>query len=494
MKRLEHLAVIAHDMGIIFEFLAVITLVPFVVLIIYQEWDMIIPMASVPLTFFILGFTISHAPRRDHVPRLSVALAAVALTWLTAAVVGSLPFVIGMELSLTDSIFEAMSGWTDTGITMISDLDSTPRTLIFWRSLMQWIGGIGVISFGIAMQSRSGLAQFRLYRSEGRSEDLMPSVVSTGRRMWVIYLVLTVLFTALVMFSGIPVFDAVNLTMVAIATGGFTPHDAGMAYYNNFMLEMLLIPAMLAGSFPFKVYFLMYRGKFRQIFRDKTIQIILLLSGLGSAIVIANLYIFGGLEFRTAFREGLFMSVSAATSTGFQNSGVNFWPGAALITVILLMFIGGASGSTAGGMKVNRVILAYEGMIWWFKRFFVRGNVIVPFKHDGKAYPKRISELELSKNLLITILYVLTVFVAVILALHITMTILPTKDVIFDIVSALGNNGLGAGFITPASTIPLKWLFIMLMWLGRLEIIPVLILITGIVGGFELNLSKYVKK
>jgi trk system potassium uptake protein TrkH len=133
-------------------------------------------------------------------------------------------------------------------------------------------------------------------------------------------------------------------------------------------------------------------------------------------------------------------------------------------------------------------------MIWWFKRFFVRGNVIVPFKHDGKTYPKRISELELSKNLLITILYVLTVFVAVILALHITTTMLPTKDVIFDIVSALGNNGLGAGFITPGSTVPLKWLFIMLMWVGRLEIIPVLILITGIVGGFELNLSKYVKK
>jgi trk system potassium uptake protein TrkH len=269
MRRFEHLAIIAHDMGVIFEYLGVITLVPFVVLIIYQEWDMIIPMGMVPLTFVVLGAIISRVPRREHAPQLSVALVAVALTWLAVALIGALPFVLGLEMAYIDGVFEAMSGWTDTGITMMTSIDTAPRTLIFWRSFMQWVGGIGVISFGIAMQSRSSLAQFRLYRSEGRSEALMPSVVSTGRRMWVIYLILTAAFTLLVLLSGIPIFDAVNLTMAAVATGGFTPHDAGMSYYNNGLLELLLIPAMLAGSFPFKVYFLLYRRRVVHILRER---------------------------------------------------------------------------------------------------------------------------------------------------------------------------------------------------------------------------------
>ncbi|HUU75747.1 MAG TPA: potassium transporter TrkG, partial [Methanoregulaceae archaeon] len=127
------------------------------------EWDMIIPMGSVPVTFVILGFLISKVPSKEHVPQLSVALVAVALTWFLSAVIGSLPFMLALQMTPTDSIFEAMSGWTDTGITMMSSIDTAPKTLIFWRSLMQWIGGIGVISLGIAMQSRSTLAQYRLW-------------------------------------------------------------------------------------------------------------------------------------------------------------------------------------------------------------------------------------------------------------------------------------------------------------------------------------------
>ncbi|HPM61216.1 MAG TPA: potassium transporter TrkG [Methanoregulaceae archaeon] len=259
MKRLGHLAIIAHDMGLIFEFLALITLVPFIVLILFREWEMIIPMGAVPFIFIVTGLLISRVPKKASTPSLSVALVAVALTWLAIAAVGAVPFVLALDLSWTDSIFEAMSGWTGTGFTMMTSLDTMPRTLIFWRSFMQWIGGIGVIAFGIAMLSRSGLTQIQLYRSEGRSEELMPSVVSTGRRMWAIYVFLTIVFTGMVLFSGIPLWDAINLVMVSLATGGFAPHDAGMFYYNNPLLEALLIPVMLAGALPFKLYFLIYR-------------------------------------------------------------------------------------------------------------------------------------------------------------------------------------------------------------------------------------------
>jgi len=141
MRRFEHLAIIAHDMGVIFEYLGVITLVPFVVLIIYREWDLIIPMGMVPLIFVVLGVIISRVPRKEYVPQLSVALVAVALTWMAVALIGAVPFVLGLEMAYIDGVFEAMSGWTDTGITMMTSIDTAPKTLIFWRSFMQWVGG-----------------------------------------------------------------------------------------------------------------------------------------------------------------------------------------------------------------------------------------------------------------------------------------------------------------------------------------------------------------
>jgi trk system potassium uptake protein TrkH len=152
---------------------------------------------------------------------------------------------------------------------------------------------------------------------------------------------------------------------------------------------------------------------------------------------------------------------------------------------MLLMMIGGAAGSTSGGIKVNRVILGYEGLVWWFRRLFVRGNVLVPFKHEGRNIPVRISELELSKNMLIIILYALMVFVATILLLHVAPTPFAVHQVVFEVISAASNVGLGLGYLTAASPVAVKWIFIFVMWIGRLEIIPVLILVMGIVRGFE---------
>ena len=488
MKRLETLAIIAHDMGVIFEFLGVITLVPLLVLVIFGEWEMVGPMASVPLTFVVLGLLISRIPRREFVPQLSVALAAVALVWLVIAVVGCLPFVLGLQMSWTDSIFEAMSGWTDSGITMIRSLDKTPNVILFYRSFMQWIGGMGVIAFGIAMLSRSSLTQHQLYRSEGRSEELMPNVVSTGRRMWVIYLFLTVIFTGMVMLSGIPLWDAINLVMVGISTGGFSIHDTGISYYDNALLEALLIPVMVAGALPFKLYFFMYKGRIRPFFQDRVVWLILSLILAGSLVVTLDLHVFNSFPLETAVRQGVFCTASAVTSTGLQNSDLH-WVAAPLIVITLLMMIGGASGSTAGGIKANRVILGYEGLVWWFRRFFSRGRAIVPFRHEGKVIPQQISEVELSKNMLIIVLYVLIIFVATIVSLHIAPTEFSIHHVVFDEVSAMSNVGLGVGYMTPESPQPIKWIFILLMWIGRLEIIPVLILLMGLVRGFDARVA-----
>ena len=485
MKRLENLAMIAHDMGLIFEFLGMVSLVPFLVLLAFHEWDMLIPMASVPVVFFLFGYIISHIPSSEVEPSFSFTLTAVALSWFAIALIGALPFMIGLHMSYTDAIFEAMSGWTGTGFTMLNSVDTAPKTLLFWRTFMQWIGGIGIIAFGISLRRKTRVSLFRLYKAEGREEELVPPTVSTSRRMWMIYLVLTFGFTGLVMLLGIPLWDSLNLVMVAIATGGFSIHSLGLAYYNNPFLEALLVPIMLAGAIPFKVFFFLYEGRVSSMVKDHTVHNLLLLVLAGSVITSFDLFSTLGYSPLTAIREGVFMSAAAVATCGLQNASPETWTAVPIAVIAMLMFIGGAMGSTSGGIKVNRVELAFHGVRWWFRRFFVSSRVIVPLRYGGKTLQKEISDLAISKNMLVIVIYALTIFVATIAMMHLYITAFRPEQVIFELVSALSNSGLTVGLITAASPFTVKWIFIVLMWLGRLEIVPVIIVGMGIVKGIR---------
>jgi trk system potassium uptake protein TrkH len=487
MKRIEHIAMIAHDMGLIFEFLGVVSLLPFLVLVIYREWALVLPMATAPLVFLLLGYVISHIPHQDIEPSSSVTIAALALSWLAIALIGSLPFVFGLHMSYVDSVFEAMSGWTGTGFTMITSLETTPKTLLFWRSFTQWIGGIGIIVFGISLRRKTRISLFRLYKAEGREDELVPASVSSSRRMWMIYLVLTFAFTGLVMLSGIPLWDSLNLVMVAIATGGFTLHAGGLGYYNNPLLEALLIPVMLAGAIPFKIFFFLYHGKVMNMLRDPVVRILLLIVLAGSLITSLDLYIFGSLPITTALRQGVFTAVSGLCTCGLQNSNPHYWAAIPIAVVAMLMFIGGAMGSSAGGVKVNRVMLVYDGVRWWFRRFFVSSRVLIPLKSGGRTLSKESSEMAISKNLLVIGMYLITIFIATIVTLHLYITSFRLEEVVFELVSALSNAGLTVGFITAASPVSIKWIFILLMWLGRLEIVPVIIIILAIAREIEMD-------
>jgi trk/ktr system potassium uptake protein len=489
MTRIEHIAMIAHDMGLIFEFLGVASLLPFLVLAVFGEWNLILPMASAPVTFLVLGYVISHLPYRDIEPSFSMTISAVALGWLAIAFIGALPFVFGLGMSSTDAVFEAMSGWTGTGFTMITSLDTTPKTLLFWRSLTHWIGGIGIIAFGISLHRKTRLSLFRLYRAEGREEELVSAAASSGRRMWMIYIVLTCAFTGLIMLAGVPLWDSLNLVMVAIATGGFTLHAGGLAYYNNPVLEALLIPVMLAGAVPFKIFFFLYAGKVGSMFRDQTVRILLFIALAGSLLTSLDLYMFGNSTLFTAFRQGTFMAVSGLSTCGLQNANPHAWAVIPLAVVTMLMFIGGAMGSAAGGIKVNRIIIAYEGVIWWFRRFFVSSRVMVPLRFGGRTVSKELSELAISKNLLVIVVYVLTIFIATIITLHLYITSFHLEEVVFELVSALSNAGLSVGVISTASPVVIKWLFTLLMWLGRLEIVPVVIIAMGLIKGIQNDLA-----
>lgn len=486
MDRSEYISAIAPDIGRILRFIGLVTCVPLLITFFYREWEMLLPMGLVPLIYVVLGSLLMQVPRPAREPRLSAALAAVALIWLLSAIIGAVPFVVGLGMPITDSIFEAMSGWTDTGMTLLPDVDATPKTLLFWRTFMQWLGGIGIVAFTIALASRSGLVQRGLYRSEARTEAFMPSVVATGFAMWRIYIIITILSIGLVLLSGVTLWDATNLAMTAIATGGFTVHSEGIPFYQNMTLEFLLVPVMLAGAMPFKIYYLMYHNRKLGFFGDRQAIALLALTGIGFLVVALDLIFLTGAETIDAVRDGIFMATAAITSTGFQNTSPYTWPSVTVLFLVIFVLIGGSSGSTAGGMKISRVILGLESLAWWFKRIFVSGKVVVPFRHGGKTVQKNIAEVEVSKNMLIIILYFLTIFICTILVFHLEPNApFETSHVIFEITSAFCNNGISTGIVSPDMSLGSKWLFIFLMWFGRLEIVPILVLFFGLAKGFE---------
>jgi len=485
MQWLEYISTIFADLGDIFTFITPIAAVPIIVAILYSEWNMILPVAAVPVTFLIMGMLFKKLPRTSRGIRLSTAMSSVALFWLTCAMISGIPFMFGLHMGFTDAFFEGMAGWTGTAFSMIRSVDTAPHALLFWRSYMQWIGGIGIIAFIITLTSSTGLLNSKIFRSEGRDEPLMPSVIATGRALWKIYGLLTFFAISLILFTGLSLWESVNLAFAAVSTGGFTLHEGGIMYYNNSVLQLLLIPIMIAGALPFKLYYLILENRRWSLFGDEQVKLFFLFTGIGVAVITYDLIFFGNLEFMAAFEQGLFMTVSSLTTTGFQNADIHSWASITLFFLTLLTFIGGASGSTAGGIKLNRVALAFRTLFWWFRRLFVSGKVLLPFKIEGRVIPRATAELEAAKNMLIIILSVVTIFIATLLVSQFHITTYSITDIAFEVVSAFSTCGISTGYVSPDMPIISKWIFIGMMWLGRLEVIPVVMLFMALFRGSD---------
>lgn len=483
MQRLRYLSTIISDVGDIFVFVAPVTCVPLLVALLYAEWDMLLPMASVPVVLFLTGMLFRALPRNERGSRLSTALCSVALFWFACALVSGLPFMLGLHMTFVDSLFEGMAGWTGTAFSMMRSLDTAPHTLLFWRSYMQWVSGIGIIAFAIALGSSTGLSRTRIFRTESREEPLMPTVMNTGRALWKIYGLLTFVAVALILFTGLSLWESVNLGLATISTGGFTLHQEGIVYYHSTFLELLLIPIMIAGALPFKLYYLVLENRRWSLFGDEQVKLFFAILAIGVAVMTYDLIFFGNLALTPALHQGLFMTVSAMTTTGYQVASLNTWADVTLLFLALIAFIGGAAGSSAGGIKLNRVSLAFHALFWWFQRLYVSGKVLIPFRIEGRIIPKATAELETAKNMLVIILSVITVFVASLAILQFHLTTYSITEIVFSIVSAFSTCGINSGYVSPDMPVTSKWIFIITMWIGRLEVIPVVMLFMAVFKG-----------
>jgi trk system potassium uptake protein TrkH len=404
---------------------------------------------------------------------------------------GAIPYALTDSINgFTNIIFETTSGYTTTGATILDSIESLPKGIIFWRSITHWIGGMGIIVLAIAILPLLGIGGMQLFSAEapGPSADkLHPRITDTAKRLWLIYLSVTLLETLLLSVFGMSFFDAINHSMSNIASGGFSTKDSSLAYWNSIpIIQYIVIFFMFVAGTNFILLYYVFKGKFSKIKFDEEfnlyLRFILFFSFVVVLIVFFNsnflvsddISLFSRIE--GVIRHSLFQVVSIVTTTGFVTADYTSWTPFLLLIFFGLMFIGGSAGSTSGGFKIVRHLLLIKNGFLEFKRI-LHPNAIVPVRYNNKSVPS-----EIVYNILgFFIIYMLTFMIG---ALGFSMFGLDFQSALGVSASSLGNVGPSIGDFGPMGTFNqmsslAKWWSSFLMILGRLELFTVLIIFTA---------------
>jgi trk system potassium uptake protein TrkH len=475
-----HPAIIFRILGILLMVFSIALIPPIIISLIYQDSALSAFFSALGITFAtgaLCWFPVRH--RRQEL-RTRDGFVVTVLFWLVLAVSGSLPLMLADNpgLSFTDAFFESLSGWTTTGATVITGIDDLPHSILFYRQLLQWLGGMGIIVLAVAILPMLGIGGMQLYRAEtpGPMKDnkLTPRITETAKTLWYIYLALTIACGLGFYLAGMNAFDAICHAFSTVAIGGFSTHDASIGYFDSSLIESVAIFFMIISAFNFALHF--YAWRFRSIkhyFADaevKTLLIVLVLAGIVTfvTLVLSNSY-----EPNEALRFGIFELVSIATTTGFATADFSLWPVFLPFLLFFLAFMGGCAGSTGGGLKVIRVLLIYKQGSRELKRL-IHPNAIIPIRVGGKPIDDRVVEAVWG-------------FFSVYLILYLIMTVLLLATGLdfvtaFSAVGACMNNlGPGLGDVSAhygEISDFAKWVLSFAMLLGRLEIFTLLVLFT----------------
>lgn len=403
--------------------------------------------------------------------------ATVTFGWILFALFGALPFYLSGALpAFTDAYFEAMSGFTTTGATVLEDIEVHPAGLLLWRALTQWLGGMGIIVLSLAVLPALGVGGMQLYRAEvpGPTPDrLVPRIRETAKLLWGVYLLFSVSEVVLLRLGGMPLYDAVLHTFTTMATGGFSTKNQSVGAYQSPYLEGIVMLFMFLAGMNFALHFQVFAGQPGAILRNPEFR--LYLGTLCGATAIATWSVFGGVygEFWTALRHGAFQVVSIMTTTGYVTADYDRWPAAVQFLLFLLMFIGGCAGSTGGAIKHVRLLVLLKQVGHQLARL-IHPKAVRHVHLREKVVPPEVLERVLSFVLIYLVLFALASFL-------LTLVDLDLVTAMGAVAASLGNVGPGLGLVGPAHTyaaVPIagKWILSLCMLLGRLEIFTVLLL------------------
>ena len=463
-------------LGILQIILGISMIFPIIIQIIFGELNSSFISASLITIIFGTLFLLSNLDQ-DKKLNLQHAFLLTALSWISVAIFGSLPFIFSdLNLSITDSFFESMSGITTTGSTIITDLNSTPKAILFWRAILQWLGGIGIIVMAITLMpimNVGGMQLLKISSTDG-SEKILPKTKEISIRLIIIYIALTFLCALFYKIFGMKFFDSLTHSMTTIATGGFSNYNDSIGHFNNFKIEMTSMIFIILGSIPFIAYIKYLSGTKNIFITDTQIKSFIKIIFFSILILFLYLVIFNKSFSEISLRSISFNVISILTGTGYVTQNFDSWGNFPLIYFLMLMFIGGCAGSTTCGIKIFRVQILYLFIKNQLKKIiYPRGIFIIKYDNNN------VNEKFMASIISFIYLYIVIFFV---IAALLSLSGLDFTTSISGAATSISNVGPGLGeLIGPNgnfSQLPnfSKWVLSFGMILGRLELFAILVL------------------
>ena len=466
-------------LGLLLSTLAVMMIIPAIADIVAgnPDWQIFAVAAGVTLFIGISLSLTSYAGGASLSVRQAFILTT--LSWIVLTTFAALPFAFSqLNLSFTDAFFEAMSGITTTGSTIIVSLDTAPPGLLLWRSLLQWLGGIGIIVMALAVMPLLRVGGMQLFRMESSdlSEKALPRAAQVAAAITAIYVILTIIWAALLWLAGMSGFDAVSHAMTTIATGGFSNYDASVGHFDSVAVDIIVTVGMVIGSLPFLLYLMVLQGKPSNLFRDSQVQLFLTLLGTIILLVAGWLWLENGEEPWQALRLASFNVASILTGTGYVTAGFDKWGSFAIPIFFFIMFIGGCAGSTTCGIKIFRFQILYAAARMQFYNLAQPHGVYIPY-YNRCPVPEEVISSVMSFFFIFFATYIGLAIILGLLGLDFLTSVSAAASAISNVVPGLGPvvgpEGNYANIPTTA-----KWVLSIGMLLGRLELFTVMVLFT----------------
>ena len=467
---------IAHLTGQLLAFESMLLLTCCCVSMAYGESDLMAFIISSSVCIAASVMLLVYGRKKENALSRYEAYIVVALSWVFFTIFGMLPYLLGGYIpTVTDAFFETMSGFTTTGATILDNIDSMPHGILFWRSLTQWIGGLGIVCFTIVLLPGFGVSSQMLYLSEATGvthSKICPKTRVMARYIFMVYILLTAIESALLKVGGMGLFDAVCHSMTTTATGGFSTKQESIAYWHSPYIEYVVSLFMLLSAINFSLYIIAVKGRWKQLWQNVELKWFASSVGLLTLIVSVALILSNGYGVEEAFRKSLFQVATCHTSCGFATDDYNLWPPFTWMLLIFAMLSGGCTGSTSGGIKNLRMIIVSHCIRNQFRQI-LHARAVLPIKAGSMLDNKLVTMV-----LVFIAAYMSVAFVGwtLLMAFGVGFT-----ESMSTVISSMGNVGPGLGSFGPAfswAALPdgAKWILSSLMLIGRLEIFGFLLI------------------
>jgi trk system potassium uptake protein TrkH len=500
---MDHVQAMLRVVGLLMQVPGIMALLSIPVCIIFREYFTLSSFLLTAVLSLGMGQFLYRRYRQRKAIRYRQTLVTVALSWAIIFALGTIPYLsvaesqefttepeatLAVYQNVWNALFESISGFTTTWLTMAQDASQLPRTLQWWRSFSQWVGGIGLIVLTLSVLEPSNNVS-QLYSAETREEKLAPTFRETAREIGKIYLIYTAAGILLLLAAGMPPWEAMNHGLSGISTGGFAVTGSSLQGYGS-AIKMAMIPIMILGAISFATHARMIRHReFSDLWRHTRYQLFWLLLLFGSALILIERYWQVG---TWQWLDSVFQWVSALTTCGFSTDVIANWASTTRIFMTLMMTFGAISGSSAGGLKLNRIAVLYKSVTWHLRLIYHESPEELRYEVDGQLLSEQESHRQLNSVVVLAMLWLAALGIGTLVLFHVTRGQFTLGETLFECASALGTSGLSVGITQPDLFWLGKLVLMLLMWLGRLEIVAVLVLfswVTRPLTGFAKKMS-----